>query len=87
MDKPLRNKRVRVGRLKTPGNILHEQGRVYRLMRHGMLETVEGCRLITALGDMRKSSELAIVEEKLDQIEARMKEIQTGPRQLVTVAK
>jgi hypothetical protein len=85
MDKPLTNKRIRVGRLKTPGNILHEQGRVYRLMRAGVIETVDGSRLIAALGDMRKSSELAVVEAKLDAIEAKMKEMRESPKPALRV--
>jgi hypothetical protein len=41
-------------------------------MRHGEIDVVEGCRLIAALGDLRKSSELAIVEERLKRIEERV---------------
>jgi hypothetical protein len=41
-------------------------------MRHGVMTTVEGSRLITALGDMRKSSELAVVEERLIALEAKL---------------
>jgi hypothetical protein len=72
MEKVRRNRAPRVGPLRTPGELLTEGGRVYRKMRHGEIETVEGCRLIAALGDLRKSSELAIVEERLRAIEERV---------------
>jgi hypothetical protein len=60
---------MRVGALISAGNILSVQARVFRLMARGKLDTATGCRWIAALGDMRRTSEQAVLEGRVTALE------------------
>jgi hypothetical protein len=57
-------------RLHTVDDLRMEMARVYNDMRCGRLETAEGTKLAYVLGQMVKVFELAVIEARIDALEA-----------------
>jgi hypothetical protein len=57
-------------RLHTVDDLRLEMGRVYNDMRAGRLETAEGTKLAYVLGQMVKVFELAVIEKRIESLEA-----------------
>jgi hypothetical protein len=57
-------------RLHTVDDLRLEMGRVYNDMRCGRLESAEGTKLAYVLGQMVKVFELAVIEKRIESLEA-----------------
>jgi hypothetical protein len=70
-NKPMgTNPQIRVGRLRTVGEIVHELSRLYRAVRRGDVETLEGFRMASILGIMRQCLEGSDAEKRLAELES-----------------
>lgn len=57
--------------LSTTGDLRREMARVYREARAGVLPTTEATKLMYMLGQLLKAHELVVIEERINQLEAR----------------
>jgi hypothetical protein len=63
-------RKVRIGRLRTVGEVAAELGRLYRAARHDDIESTYANRLANILSAMRQCLETAEFERRLADIEA-----------------
>jgi hypothetical protein len=63
--------KIRIGRLDTIGGTIKEMGCVYREMRRGELDTLEGKRLVDALTAIRQGLEITDIEKRLIELEGK----------------
>ncbi len=61
---------VRIGRLDCVGRVATEMARVYRQMRRGEIDTLDGARLIAALRELRCALEAGDIERRIGALEA-----------------
>lgn len=62
---------IRIGKMADIGGVITEMGRVYRQMRRGDLDTLDGKRLVDVLTAIRQSMEVKDVEARLRALEDR----------------
>ncbi len=60
---------IRVGRLDTIGGVVTEMARVYRNMRRGQLDTLDGSRLVNVLTAMRQAMQEEEFERRIRALE------------------
>ncbi|MCV3239675.1 hypothetical protein [Mesorhizobium sp. ZC-5] len=65
--------KVRIGKMHDVGGVIDEMKRVYREMRRGSLDTLEGKRLVDALTSIRLGMMDSDVERRLQDLEAKGK--------------
>jgi hypothetical protein len=70
MEKEVKRRRCKVGKLTTVGQVAAELGRLYRLTRWGQVETQDASRLVTILSAMRQCLEASDIERRLAELEA-----------------
>jgi hypothetical protein len=61
--------KIRIGRLDTIGCVITELGRVYRQMRRGQLDTLDGSRLVNVLTAMRQAMQEEEFERRIRALE------------------
>ena len=61
---------VRIGPLDTYGGRRTEMGRVYRQMRRGKIDTLDGARLVGVLAQMNSAEIASDLERRMDAFEA-----------------
>jgi hypothetical protein len=64
--------KIRVGRLRSAGEILHELGRLYRQTKRGEVPSAEAFRMASILGIMRQCLESSDAEQRLAQLEEQL---------------
>ena len=64
--------RKRIGRLDSVGSILHENGKVYKEMRRGLIDPTLAAKLSTVLMNQRQILETGTMETKLLELEAQL---------------
>jgi hypothetical protein len=74
MEKEIKRRRPRVGRLTTVGEVAAELGRLYRLTRWGQVPTQDASRLAVILSAMRACLEASDLERRLTEMEAALNE-------------
>ncbi len=62
-------KPVRVGSLRTIGQIASEMGKVYRACRKGDIKTADAMRLVSMLSHIRATVEIGDIELRIQQLE------------------
>ena len=60
---------IRIGKMDTLGGVIDEMKRVYREMRRGSLDTMEGKRLADVLTAIRQGMEISEIELRLRDLE------------------
>lgn len=63
---------IRIGKMADIGGVITEMGRVYRQMRRGDLDTLDGKRLVDVLTAIRQAMEVQDVEARLRALEGRL---------------
>jgi hypothetical protein len=74
MEKEIKRRRPKVGRLTTVGEVAAELGRLYRLTRWGQVPTQDASRLAVILSAMRACLEASDLERRLTEMEAALNE-------------
>lgn len=62
---------IRIAKMADIGGVITEMGRVYRQMRRGDLDTLDGKRLVDVLTAIRQALEVKDVEARLRALEDR----------------
>ncbi len=62
-------KGIRIGRLDSVGRVIGEMGRVYRHMRRGEVDTLDGSRLVNVLTAMRQAMQEEEFERRIRALE------------------
>ncbi len=65
-----RERRIRIGRLTTVGQVASELGRLYRQARRGDVAVADASRLATILAAMRQCLEASELERRITEMEA-----------------
>ncbi|MGE3245397.1 MAG: hypothetical protein AB7J19_03625 [Beijerinckiaceae bacterium] len=63
--------KLRIGKIDTLGGVIGEMGRVYREMRRGQLDTMDGKRLVDALTAIRQAMEIRDIEGAIRDMQER----------------
>jgi hypothetical protein len=69
MEKEIKRRRPKVGRLTTVGEVAAELGRLYRLTRWGQVPTQDASRLAVILSAMRACLEASDLERQIREIQ------------------
>ena len=78
-----RQRRIRIGRLTTVGQVAAELGRLYRHARRGEIPVADASRLATILGIMRQCLESSELESRIAQMEEAFTAKQSGSGSVV----
>ena len=73
-----RQRRIRIGRLTTVGQVAAELGRLYRHARWGEIPVADASRLATVLAAMRQCLESSELESRIAEMEAALEEKPPG---------
>lgn len=63
---------IRIAKLSDIGGVITEMGRVYRQMRRGEIDSLDGKRLVEVLTAIRQAMEVQDVEARLRALEAKL---------------